>query len=64
MRRVYPVYRNEAGDSAAAAFDPMAELAPPEYGRGMDVAYDTHDADTGELVERGRTPREEMQEKR
>jgi hypothetical protein len=60
-RRVYAVYRNDAGDSAKAAFDPNRQLTPPQYGmRGMDVAFDVYDADTGELVKRGTTPREEM----
>jgi len=29
-------------------------------GRGLDVAFDTYDADTGELVSRGQTEREEF----
>jgi hypothetical protein len=35
-------------------------IYPDGSTRSMDVTFDTYDADTGELVRRGITPREEL----
>ena len=58
MRRVYPVYRSTVPLDPAYQLSGERELPDPETGQSLDTAFDLYDADTHELVERGKTPRE------
>jgi hypothetical protein len=55
-RRLRPVYRNERKDGR------LPEMPFVFGGRGRDVAYDLEDVDTGEIVRRGKTEREEIED--
>ena len=54
-KKLRPVYRNEG------SLRPGEQEIPYRFeGRGRDVAYDLEDIDTGEIVKRGKTEREEI----
>jgi hypothetical protein len=55
-KRIRPVYRNEGGRRLGDQ-----ELPFRFGGHGRDVAYDLEDVDTGEIVRRGLTEREEFE---
>lgn len=56
-KRLRPVRRNMATED-------FADLELPYYfgGRGRDIAYDLEEVDTGKIVHRGQTEREEYAE--
>lgn len=58
-KRLRPVYRNERPSSPGMG----GELPFLFGGRGRDVAFDLQDVDTGEIVRRGKTEREELEKR-
>lgn len=58
MRRIE--VRRRVAPNPLHPLDGRRHLPAVFGGRGLDVAYDEYDADTGELINRGQTEREEF----